>query len=394
MTRIEAVVPTATMEEVLAADSALVLDLRSPAEFAEDHIPGARNVPLFDDVQRALIGTLYKQDSPEAAFREGRDIARERIGALVEQIARASAWDVGDADLERRVERMTAGGIERMSDELRPVPCSAMPERPVVLHCWRGGLRSRSVVAFVRALGLTRAVGLGGGYKSWRRYAMERIETWRAPPAFVLRGLTGVGKTLVLRAIESLRPGWTLDLEELAAHRSSLLGMVGLRPCSQRAFESGLAHRIARGFPGPVVFEGESRKVGDVTVPAGVWSALCAGTDIELVAPTACRVQVLAGDYLATDASRSELREQLPLVEGRMKKAVAAGTLVGLLDRNEIPALVELLLECYYDPLYRHSEARHQRDGKAYATTIDASDADDAAQRVVEWIEKAMRKTA
>lgn len=386
LTSLETIVPTATVESLRNVRDACVLDLRSPSEFADDHIPGAVNVPLFDDVQRAMVGTLYKQDSPEAAFREGRRVVLGRIRSLVAEIARSAGWTVTDDDLEQRVERMTSGGIARMSAELSTAHAE-LPHDPVVLHCWRGGLRSRSVIAFVRALGLTRAVGLEGGYKSWRRHVMERLDAWDAPPAFVLRGLTGVGKTLVLHEIEALRPGWTIDLEGLAAHRSSLLGMVGRQPVSQRAFESGLAHRIDGGFPGPVVFEGESRKVGDVVIPTRVWDVLRAGTDIELVAPTERRVQVLVDDYLAGETSRDELREKLPEVERRMKQAVPAGTLVELLDSDRVPELVELLLSHYYDPLYRHSERRHQEQGRGYRATIDTSDPGRAAQEVVDWIE-------
>src|SRR5262249_9969854 len=141
---------------------------------------------------------------------------------------------------------------------------------------------------------------------------------WEAPPSFVLRGLTGVGKTLVLRAIARLRPGWTLDLEALASHRSSILGMVGLRPASQKLFESRLAQRIAAGR-GPVcVVEGESRKVGDLVLPEHVWRAIDGGTGLELVADDACRMRVLVDDYLASAESRAELALRLPFIEERL----------------------------------------------------------------------------
>jgi tRNA 2-selenouridine synthase len=385
---IELCVPTATVEQVLAAGEAVVVDLRSPSEFAADHVPGARNVPLFDDTQRALVGTLYKRASPAAAFEEGRRLVRAGVQELVAGIARAAGWEVRAGDLAARVERMTRPGLERLTEQLATEPCDALPARPVVLHCWRGGLRSRSVVALVRGLGLGRAVGLEGGYKSWRAHVLRTAERWAPPPAFVLRGLTGVGKTLVLRALEGLYPRWTLDLEGLAGHRSSLLGMVGLAPCSQRLFESRVAERLARGFPGPVVFEGESRKVGDVTIPRGVWEPLRAGTDIELTASVERRVDVLVADYLASDASRAELRARLPSVEARMKRRVPAGTLVGLLDGGRERELVERLLAGYYDPLYRRSEERHRHGRAGYAFTLDASDPARAAAQVAGWIEE------
>lgn len=375
-------IPTASAEQVLAARDALVIDLRTPAEHAEDHVPGALNVPLFDDAERALIGTLYKRASREAAFDEGRRVARARIGELVGAIARAARWRIPPADLEGRLDALCSSGIEALEAGLEPAPVESLPERAVVFHCWRGGLRSRSVVVFVRALGLERAVGLAHGYRGYRRAVIAGLERWQAPAAFVLRGWTGVGKTLVLRELERLRPGWTLDLEALAGHRSSILGRVGLEPCTQKTFESRLLVRIREGFPGPVVFEGESRKIGDAVLPGSVWQALDAGVNVELVAARERRVQVLIEDYLGREANRAELRVQLPFIEERLGSARWGGALVALLDSRRERELVELLLELYYDPLYRHSER-----GRSYAVTIDSSDPARAAEHVARWIE-------
>lgn len=380
-------IPTVAAERVESLRDAVIVDLRSPAEFADDHLPGAHSVPLFDDAQRAVIGTLYKRRSPDAAFDEGRRIVREHIEPLVARIGELAGWSVASGDLAARVEAMTEDGLEPLAARLATHACERPPERPVVLHCWRGGLRSRSVIAFVRALGLERAVGLDGGYKAWRNHVMATLGAWRAGgPAFVLRGLTGVGKTLVLREIEALRPGWTIDLEDLARHRSSLLGMVGLEPCSQRMFEGRLARRLGERAPrahgAPVVLEGESRKVGDAVVPAPVWAALEGGTDLELTADVALRVRRLADDYLATPDARTELARQLPLVERRMKLAVPRGTLVELLERDAIDELVRTLLEHYYDPLYRRSEERHD-----YAATFAVDEPRACAERIVAWIE-------
>jgi len=374
-------VPTASVEEVLAAPGARIVDLRSPAEFALDHLPRAINVPLFDDAERALIGTLYARSSPEAAFDEGRRFTRGHIGALVDAIAAHAGWSPPRADLERRVLELTEGGIRRLEGQLVPGPVERLPARPLVLHCWRGGLRSRSVVAFLRELGLADAVGLEGGYRAYRRHVVARLEAWVGPPTFVLRGLTGVGKTLVLRELERLRPGWTLDLEELAAHRSSILGMVGLEPRSQKRFESLLLGRLLRGFPGPLVVEGESRKVGDVIVPRTVWRALEEGTSLELRAAPERRVHVLIEDYLARPRSRAELRRRLPFLEARLGRRWT-GELVRMLDEGREEELVLVLLERYYDPLYRRSEK-----GRSVAGSFDASDPAAAAAALADWIE-------
>jgi len=387
-TRPSIAIPAVSPATVLAAARPLVIDLRSPGEFAEDHIPGAWNVPLFDDVERAVIGTLYVQHSPAEAFAEARERTRAKITALAARVAELASWTVPAGDLEARVDAMTAGGIAAMEGELRSHPVEDLPPDVVALHCWRGGLRSKSVVAFLRALGLERAVVIEGGYKSYRAEVRRRIDAWEPPATFVLRGLTGVGKTLVLREIERLRPGWTLDLEQLAGHRSSILGMVGLEPCTQKTFESRLSHRLDAGFPGPCLVEGESRKVGDVVLPASVWGGLTNGVAIELVASLEKRVQVLVDDYLAQPENRAEIRLQLPFIEerlGRMGPGQAKwqGVLTDLLDRGEEGRLVELLLAHYYDPLYRHSEERHD-----YAVSIDANDSRAAAAEVVRRVEE------
>jgi len=212
---------------------------------------------------------------------------------------------------------------------------------------------------------------------------LAELEGWQAPPSFVLRGSTGVGKTLVLRAIEQVRPGWTLDLELHAGHRSSILGMVGLEPCNQKTFDSRVAARLRAGFPGPCVLEGESRKVGDSIVPASVWRALKEATHLLLTAPVEHRVQVLIDDYLAQESSRDELRRQLPFIEERLGRTKWAGELVARLDDGREAELVEILLERYYDPLYRHSEQDY-----AYSAEFDTTDAQRAAERIVAWIEQ------
>lgn len=386
--RLQTAIPTADADQLLGAldgSGATLVDLRSPAEFEQDHLPGAVNVPLFDDVERAMIGTLYKRVSPEAAFARGREVTLAGVTDLVHGVADAAGWGVPAVDLRARVEQMTAGGLDQLEGVLVASSLEGpLPEGSVILHCWRGGLRSRSVVAFLRRLGFEKAYGLAGGYKGWRARVRAGLDSWQSRPTFVLRGWTGVGKTLVLRALERERPGWTVDLEGLAGHRSSILGMVGLRPRTQKAFETGLFQRL-RGRPsGPCVLEGESRKIGDVILPERVWEALDGGVNLKLEAPLERRVQVLIADYLAEDENRGQLRAQLPFIETRLGPKRWNGELVALLDERRDAELVEVLLERYYDPLYAHSEK-----GRVYAATFDASDPQACARDLAGWIESA-----
>lgn len=369
-------------EAVLREPDAVVLDLRSPGEHEEDHLPGAINVPLFGDVERALVGTLYRQRSPEAAFDQGREIARNRVSGIVDEVARVAGLEIAAEDLGRRFEEMTSNGIAGLSSAILCELSEELPERPIVLHCWRGGLRSRSVAGLLVGLGIDRAVHLDGGYKGYRAEVLRELAIWRAPRTFVLRGLTGVGKTLVLREIERRRPGWTIDLEGLAGHRSSLLGMVGLVPRSQRAFESGLADRMRSRGSLPLVVEGESRKVGDAIIPPSIWRALSSGSNLELVARLERRIAVLEEDYLAAPGSLSEIAHKLPSVEERMEREPGEPTLSDLLAAGRIDELVERLLARYYDPLYRHGEQGRRIDAR-----FDATDPARAAAEIVAWIE-------
>jgi len=376
------VLPAIEAEALLARPSARVVDLRSPGEFAQDHLSGACNVPLFDDEERALVGLLYHRASPQGAFQRGIDIVRGKVGRLVRQIAALAELPDPSGELQAIVGDLTLGGIAGLERRLAVEPAEPAVDGPLlVLSCWRGGLRSQSVVALLRRVGVD-AWLLRGGYKAYRRAVRAELDAWVAPPSFVLRGTTGVGKTLVLRELERIRPGWTLDLEGAAGHRSSLLGMVGLEPVSQKRFESRLAERLRGGLSGRrVVLEGESRKVGDAILPPSVWGALQEGTNIELVAPLERRVEVLIADYLADESRRPALRRQLAEVEARARPSLP------LLERFDARAdreVVELLLEHYYDPLYRHSEK-----GKSYAASFDSTDPAAAAERIARWIEAA-----
>ena len=375
-------VPVTAVEGILERRDLCVVDLRSPTEFAEDHLPGAHNVPLFDDAERAIIGTLYKRSSPEAAFQAGRELVTKSIHSLVARIAECAGLVVPSEDLVAAVRNVTMSGYERANNELETQAAASPPPGALVLHCWRGGLRSRSVVSFLRELGWRDVYGVESGYRGYRRAVMEALGAFEPPPTFVLRGWTGVGKTLVLRELERIRPGWTLDLEGCAGHRSSVLGMVGLEPVSQKAFESRIAARLRAGFPGPFVVEGESRKVGNAIQPPRIWDALQNGANLLLVAPIERRIDVLLDDYLALPENRAGLREQLPFIEQRLGPNKWKDELVKLLDAHEDRELCRVLLEHYYDPLYRHSEK-----GRTYAGEFDTSDPAASAEAIARFIE-------
>jgi tRNA 2-selenouridine synthase len=312
----------AMQASVLTAHDAII-DARSPSEFAEDHLPGAISLPVLEDEERARVGTLYKQVSPFAARKLGaalvaRNIARHLEGALAGQ---PKGW------------------------------------RPLV-YCWRGGKRSAAFVHVLREVGWE-AHALEGGYKAYRRFVVEELT--RLPGQFTFRvvhGATGSGKSRLLRALAQAG-AQVLDLEDLAAHRGSVLGDLPDRPQpSQKAFETRLLAQL-RGLERtrPVYVEGESRKIGQLQVPAALIERMRASDCLLLEASAATRVDLLMDEYRHFFADPAALCAQLECLvplHGRAKieewKALVSGA--------AWEALVARLLEEHYDPAYRRS-AQH-----------------------------------
>lgn len=318
---------TARMERVTVAYLAEfdeVIDVRSPAEYQEDHVPGAVNLPVLDDAERARVGTLYKQVSAFEAKKEGAVLVSRNVARHIETVLR---------DRPRHW-------------------------RPLV-YCWRGGQRSAALVHVLREVGW-RAEQLQGGYKAYRRQVVSDLE--RLPAAFrwhVVCGPTGSGKTRLLKALE--RAGaQVLDLEELARHRGSVLGdRPGAPQPSQKMFESELWQGLQRLDPSrPVFVEAESKKVGNLRVPealiAAMWSSECVAVETEM----ADRIALLRGEYRHFLEDRTALYARLDcLIPLHGRERIDAWR--RLAEAGDWPAFVGALLANHYDPAYRRSTAQH-----------------------------------
>lgn len=327
----------------------IIVDVRSPAEFADDHIPGARSVPLFDDSERAVVGTLYRQVGPGKAQDWGQSRVETRIETFVE-------------DLEKAFEF-------RLSDS-----------RPRLVSCARGGVRSAAVTELLRQKGYP-VMRLRGGYRAYRARVREYLLSASLPPTVAIHGLTGVGKTRVLREIEQRRPGTTLDLEGIAGHRSSVLGDVGLNPVSQKRFESGLV-RCLQGLSGPAVTEWEGTKVGNRQVPPQLVKELWCTHHVELTATLDQRVALLSDEYLGA-ASVDEICKRLTGLEHfDVFGPVGVARLSDLLRSGETPTVVRELLERHYDPRYLHSQRRFEME-QHFSLRDPAS----TAVEVLEWMD-------
>lgn len=312
-----------TLERALAQRDrgALFIDARSPAEFTESTIPGAINVPLLDNAERAEIGTLYKQQGKAEARRRGVAVVAPKIPALVDRVATVQAE-----------------------------PGATL----VVVFCWRGGMRSRALAQFLDLAGIP-ARQMAGGHKAFRRHVLDFFDRGQWGRMLVLRGLTGVGKTAALaRLAANSYP--VIDLEGLANHRGSAFGNLGLPPQpSQKMFEALLWDRLRRVGPEDyVIVEGESRHIGRVTLPVRVHRAMQQETSLWLHASLETRTTNILRDYPARQALKEAFVAPLQALRERLGKAAVA-ELLGLLEAGRWQELVRELMTRYYDPLYRHT---------------------------------------
>ena len=336
----------------------LVIDVRSPSEFAEDHVPGAVNLPVLSDAERAEVGTIYVQNS---RFRARR---------------------VGAAYVARNVARHLETALADKAGAFQPL-----------LYCWRGGMRSNAMAQILSQVGWRTSV-LAGGYRTYRREVTARLyDTAPALRVVLLEGCTGTGKTELLHRLAA-RGVQVIDLEGLAEHRGSLLGRLpGRAQPSQKMFESRLLAALDALDPArPVVIEAESSKVGERIVPPMLWQAMADAPQIELSAPAAARARYLAQAYreLAADpAEVAGLLLRLPSRPGRRR----VEEWLQLLAAGQAEALAAALIEQHYDPAYHRSARRRERAslGAIALDTLAPADLDRAAADIAATIQKEAR---
>jgi tRNA 2-selenouridine synthase len=308
-----------TVADLAAYDE--IIDVRSPAEFAEDHIPGAISCPVLDDAQRAEVGTLYKQVSPFDAKKIGAALVSENIARHLKAsfLDKPKGW------------------------------------KPLI-YCWRGGDRSGSMTTVFKAIGW-RAGQLDGGYKAWRSHVIARLQ--ELPPQFrfvVVCGATGSAKTRILQAVGELGEQ-ILDLETLASHKGSVLGVLPNQPQpSQKGFETALLKALDGLDPArPVYVEAESRKIGNLHVPETLIERIREGECVAVNATLAARVAFLLKDYDYFLDLPDFLATRLDALRALQSKETL-GHWQQLIRDADWPALVRELLELHYDPLYQRSQ--------------------------------------
>jgi tRNA 2-selenouridine synthase len=316
-----------------------IIDVRSPSEFAEDHLPGAVNWPVLDDDERRTVGTLYVRDSPLAARKLGATLVARNIATHIER------W------------------VQGQPREWQPL-----------VYCWRGGQRSGSLAWFLGQIGF-RTAQLAGGYKAFRAVVRDDLATLPTQLSLtVVAGRTGSGKTRLLQALAE-QGAQVLDLEALACHRGSVLGGLPDQPQpSQKRFDT-LLWRSLRGFDPaqPVFVESESKKVGSLQLPEALVQRMrLQGRCVRVQMGEAARTELLLQEYgfFAQDTERfCGLLDALADLQGRERIA----RWQGLARAGSWPELFAELMRDHYDPLYERSMQRHFA-GLQEAAVIDLAD--------------------
>lgn len=292
-----------------------IIDVRTPLEFDEDHLPGACNVPILTNEERVEIGTIHKHLGGQPARIRALELTCGRFAAMTEEAARHAAG------------------------------------RPILAYCWRGGLRSHSMALLLENCGYP-VVQLHGGYKAFRNYVSSYFDDFVPPaPLLVLHGMTGCGKTTFINGLD--HTFWfAIDLEGLASHRGSAFGSLGLnRQPAQKRFDTMLWNAL-REAPSdrPVVLEGESRRIGEITLPGRLYDVMAQSCKIWCSASLETRVTRVVAEY-----ARPEYRDAMTAALERIKKKLGGShysELKRMLDLWDMQGVTHGLIEHYYDKLY------------------------------------------
>ncbi|AQU80869.1 MULTISPECIES: tRNA 2-selenouridine(34) synthase MnmH [Planococcus] len=326
----------------------VLIDVRSPSEYKNFSIPGSINIPFFDDTERAEIGTLYKQASVEAAKVRGLEIISAKLPEFVQRFKQV--------------------------------------EGSKTVFCWRGGMRSRTTATLLSLMDV-HVSRLEGGIREYRRWVVSQLDQPEAPfKAYVLNGLTGTGKTRILKALE--KQGYpVIDLEGLANHKGSIFGHIGVEPHNQKMFDSLLVQQCRELEKSPfILFEAESARIGKIVIPS--WLTELKANSVQLIIdmPMEERIKEIIEDYRPVEyqaeciAAFQRIKTRMPL---NISKQIEVALEVG-----EFPSAVRLLLEYYYDSRYQHTGLQYPDAQKKVLQVRNLEEAIEAIKKQIPKIEE------
>ncbi|MEX1202776.1 MAG: tRNA 2-selenouridine(34) synthase MnmH [Ferruginibacter sp.] len=311
-----------------------LLDVRSSSEFQYAQIPGAFSLPLFSDEERKVIGTLYKQEGKKRAIKEGLDYFGPKMRAMVSQVEKmVETWN----------EKLNA---DVSLNENKKAPLNDIIEAPcIIIHCWRGGMRSGAVAWLLDLYGF-QVYQLIGGYKAYRNWALEQLQKQYA--FRILAGYTGSGKTNILHSLKG-NGETVLDLEMLASHKGSAFGGIGLPPQpSQEMFENVLATALFNIGNQPCWVEDESQRIGQLHIPHTLWKTMRTKPVFFIEIPFGERLQFIIEDYGKCDPQ--QMQQSIERIQKRLGP-LETKTAIQHLRQGELEACFTILLK-YYDKYY------------------------------------------
>ncbi|TWT00508.1 tRNA 2-selenouridine(34) synthase MnmH [Planomicrobium sp. CPCC 101079] len=337
--RIEDLIPTIEKEEMV------LIDVRSPSEYKNFTIPGSVNIPFFDDAERAEIGTLYKQVNVDAAKERGLEIISAKLPEFVREFNKVSGNKT--------------------------------------VFCWRGGMRSRTTATLLSLMDI-HVNRLEGGIREYRKWVVNQLEQPEVSvEAFVLNGLTGTGKTRILKVLQ--KEGYpVMDLEAMANHKGSIFGHIGAEPHNQKVFDSLLVHKMRELQNSPyVLFEAEGNRIGKAGIPP--WLSEWKSRSLQLIIdmPMEERIKEILEDY-QPEQHQQEFMEAFLRIKSRMPQEVAV-QIEANLETEEYSDAVNLLLEYYYDSRYQHTGLQYPETQKKI---LKVQNIEEAIQAVKDHIPK------
>ncbi|PLR78469.1 tRNA 2-selenouridine(34) synthase MnmH [Bacillus sp. V3-13] len=341
-----------TYEQFSHIKNGILVDVRSPLEFAEGSVPGAVNIPLFTNSERQEVGTLYKQTGANAAKWRAMEIVSPKLPVILTEIRELS------------------------QQNLQPV-----------IYCWRGGMRSGAVATFLQFAGMP-ATRLIGGYKAYRQYILDRIPGLIPSKAVVLHGMTGSGKTEILKILDS--KGYpVLDLEEIAGHRGSVFGQLGTGTGhNQKTFDSLLYASLEKLKHSPYfIMEAESKRIGRTVQPEILLEKKINGFHFHIDTSNAARIERIYKEYVVPFQDEpwfhEKVLEGLDKIEKRMKNQEVTRLLYENAGCRNYKEIIRLLLDYYYDSRYQFKRADY--NGEFYHVAAD--DIDKAVEQIEEKLQ-------